>query len=109
MGLSANCIILPEMTRAGLILIVAANLALGACLADQQALDLTDAGVKARIEANLKSQPDLDLRYVTVDVHQGVATISGLVINWDDEKLIERIVKRTKGVDQGIFNLVTQE
>jgi len=97
------------MTKASLLFLFAASLTLAGCLADQQALDMTDPGVKARIEAGLKAQPDLDLRYVTLDVHQGVVTVSGMVVNWDDEKLIERVVKRTRGVDQAIFNLVTQE
>ncbi len=78
-------------------------------MADQQALDMTDAGVKARIEANLQAQPDLDLRYVSLDVHSGIATVSGMVANWDDEKLVERIVKRTKGVQQAVINLVPKE
>lgn len=74
-----------------------------------QPLDMSDSGIKARIEANLAAQRDLDLRYVTLDVHSGVATVSGLVNSWNEQRTVSRIVQSTRGVDQAVINLVTRE
>ncbi len=87
---------------------LALSAALGACRT-MQPLDMSDSGIKARIEANLAAQRDLDLRYVTLDVHSRVATVSGLVNSWDEQRLVSRIVQSTKGVDQAVINLVTRE
>lgn len=88
-------------------------LAAAACLsvacATTQPLDNSDSGIKARVEANLEAHRDLDLRYVTLDVHSRVVTVSGLVNSWNDQRTITRIVESTKGIDQAIINLVTRE
>lgn len=74
-----------------------------------QALDMTDEGIKARIQANLEADKELDLRYVTLNVHDKIATISGMVPTWNDTMRVRRIVEGTKGVDQALINLVTQD
>lgn len=74
-----------------------------------QPLDMSDSGIKARIEANLEARRDLDLRYVTLDVTARVATVSGIVNTWNERRTIERIVESTKGVDSALINLVTRE
>ena len=81
---------------------------LAACRSGQP-LDMTDAGIKARIEANLQAQRDIDLRYVTLDVHSKIATVSGLVSTWKEKKRITIIVESTAGVDQVLINLAVQE
>lgn len=90
-------------------LAVSVILGLCACMSNVQPLDFTDAGIKARVETALRGQPDLELRYVTIDVHSGIATISGMVNSYQDKDTITRIARRTKGVDQAIVNLLVPE
>ncbi len=46
---------------------------------------------------------------MTLDVHQRIVTISGIVPSWDNRYEIERVAKRLEGVDQVLVNLVVQE
>jgi osmotically-inducible protein OsmY len=71
--------------------------------------DLSDPAVKVRIEALLRGRQDLDLKYVTVDVNSGTATISGIVPNGEQLRIIRRIAANVHGVDQVLNNLVIQE
>lgn len=89
--------------------LLAGLLAAAAACRTSQPLDMTDEGIKTRIMANLEAQRDLDLRYVTVNVHVRIATVSGLVPTYQDQFKIRQIVESTKGVDQAVINLVTQE
>lgn len=84
-------------------------LALCSCTRTVQEEDLSDPAIKARIEAQLKGRPELDLRYVAVDVHSGIATVSGLVASLEQQRLIDRLVRRTRGVDHILNNLLIQE
>ncbi len=79
------------------------------CFRNLNEADLSDSGIKARIEQTLASQQDLDLRYVTIDVHSGVVTVSGLVNTPGERQLIGRLVRHIRGVDQLMLNLVVQE
>ena len=72
-------------------------------------VDNSDPAIKARIETQLHSQPDLDLRYVNVDVNSGVVTLSGMVSSIKDRNLIDNIARRTSGVDQVAVNLIVPE
>lgn len=80
-----------------------------ACTRSIEPLDMTDSGTKARIEFNLHSRADLDLRYVTVNVYAGVATISGMVNSQREKDLISRVVRRTRGVGQSEINLLVSD
>jgi osmotically-inducible protein OsmY len=71
--------------------------------------DLSDQAVQVRIEALLRGRQDLDLKYVTVDVNAGTATISGIVPNGEQLRIIRRIAAGVRGVDQVLNNLVIQE
>lgn len=71
--------------------------------------DMSDPAIKARIEAVLRGRKDLDLRYVTVDVTVGVATLSGIVPNGEQLRAIRKLAANTRGVDQVLNNLVVQE
>jgi osmotically-inducible protein OsmY len=84
-------------------------LALSACRGTTQAIDLSDPGIKARIETQLRGRKDLDIRYVTVDVTDGTATISGMVPTREQIREIDHLVKRTKGVEAALINLVINE
>lgn len=91
------------------ILLVAAALAASACAGMVQEEDRSDSAVKARIEQKLRGLPDMDLRYVTVDVNAGIATISGIVYSREQQWTIDRLVRKTRGVEQILNNLVIQE
>lgn len=71
--------------------------------------DMSDPAVKARIEAILRGRKDLDLKYVTVDVNTGVATLSGIVPNAAQVRTIRSLATQVKGVEQVLVNLVIQE
>jgi len=92
-------------------LALAAALTLGsfACRTLEQEEDLSDQATKARLEAVLRGRRDIDLKYVTVDVNAGTATISGLVPNGDQVRIIRRLAAKVRGVDQVLNNLIIQE
>lgn len=94
-----------------LLLAVVAALAVSssACRGTMQEEDLSDHATKARIETLLRGRRDLDLKYVTVDVNAGAATISGIVPNGDQLRIIRRLVARVRGVDHVLNNLIIQE
>ncbi|MCR4295878.1 MAG: BON domain-containing protein [Elusimicrobia bacterium] len=94
-----------------LLLAVAAALAVGAsaCRGTMQEEDLSDPATKARIESVLRGRRDLDLKYITVDVNAGAATISGIVPNGDQMRTVRRLVARVRGVDHVLNNLIIQE
>ncbi|HEX4047715.1 MAG TPA: BON domain-containing protein [Elusimicrobiota bacterium] len=95
-------------TALGLSLLVCA-LAVGACTRSVQPEDDSDPAIKARVDIALHGRKDIDIRYVSLDVVNGVVTISGIVPSPDQIDIIERIAKRTPGVDQVMDNLVVQE
>lgn len=94
-------------------LLLAAVIALAAgssaCRGSTQEVDLSDPATKARIESVLRGRRDLDLKYVTVDVNSGTATISGIVPNGDQQRIIRRLVARVSGVEHVLNNLIIQE
>lgn len=94
-----------------LLLAVAAALALGAsaCRGTAQEVDYSDPATKARLEARLRGRQDLDLKYVTVDVNNGTATLSGIVPNGEQLRIIRRLAARVQGVEHVLNNLVIQE
>lgn len=79
------------------------------CRGEVQPVDTSDPGIKARIETALRGRPDLDLRYVTLDVVDGAVTVSGMVPTMTQIREIDRLVKRTKGVEAALINLVLNE
>lgn len=92
-----------------LALVVALTAASSACRGTMQEEDLSDHATKARIEALLRGRRDLDLKYVTVDVNAGEATLSGIVPNGDQLRIIRRLAAGVRGVDHVLNNLIIQE
>jgi osmotically-inducible protein OsmY len=80
-----------------------------ACRTVSQDEDLSDQATKARVEALLRGRRDLDLKYVTVDVNAGAATLSGIVPNGEQLRIIRRLAAGVRGVDQVLNNLIIQE
>ncbi|MFI5349550.1 MAG: BON domain-containing protein [Elusimicrobiota bacterium] len=95
----------------GTALALALLFALGtaACTRSVQPEDDSDPAIKARIENALHGRKDLDIRFITLDVNNGVVTISGIVPSPEQIPAIERLVKRTPGVDSVMDNVVVQE
>jgi osmotically-inducible protein OsmY len=91
------------------LLVVSLALTTAACARNIQAEDLSDPAVKASIELQLRGLPDLDIRYVSIDVNSGVATASGIVPTREQRRTIDRIMRNTRGVEQLFNNLVVQE
>lgn len=90
--------------------LLAASLA--ACVSTLSPLseaDLSDSGIRARLEATLKDHREIDLRYIDMDIHARIVTFSGIVRSPEDKQLIRTLAEETKGVDQVIVNLVIQE
>lgn len=83
--------------------------ALSGCMRNVEPVDLSDAAIKARIETALRSQPNLDLRYLTIDVDTGVVTLSGVLKDRREQDLVTRLARRTKGVDQVLVNVFIPE
>ena len=92
-----------------LTLLAAVLFSSSACRSFKQEVDLSDQAVKVRIQSLLRGRRDLDLKYVTVDVNTGVATISGIVPNSDQARVIRRLAAGVQGVEQVLNNLVVQE
>ncbi len=90
-------------------LAVSVILGLCACMSNVQPLDMTDAGIKARVETALRGQPDLDISHLTIDVISRVVTISGMVNSYQEKAIVTRAVRRTKGVDQAFINVLYPE
>jgi osmotically-inducible protein OsmY len=72
-------------------------------------VDASDSSIRARLESQFQATKGLDLRYVTLDVHSRIVTLSGLVNSFEDKRTLVRIATKTQGVDQVVDNLVLQE
>jgi len=96
-------------SAARLLLAAALGAALAGCFKSVGAPDLSDPAVLANIESQLKAEKSLDLSYVTLDVHSGVVTVSGLINSWQEKRLIEKIVRHAPGVQEAVINLAVQE
>jgi len=92
-----------------LVVVAAVTFASAACRSFSNDEDLSDQATKARIESLLRGRRDLDLKYVTVDVNSGEATLSGIVPNGDQLRVIRRLAAGVRGVDHVMNNLIIQE
>lgn len=72
-------------------------------------VDRSDPAIKARMEAAFNEDKSLDLRYITIDVHSRIATVSGMVNTQQERSSILRIANSIAGVDQLVINVVVQE
>ncbi len=97
------------MRRLLLALVAALTVASSSCRSFSNDEDLSDPATKARIESLLRGRRDLDLKYVTVDVNNGEATLSGIVPNSDQLRIIRRLAAGVRGVDHVMNSLIIQE
>jgi len=96
-----------KRTALGAVLLLA--LASAACTRNVQPEDDSDPAIKARVEIALRGRTDVEIRYISIDVINGLVTVSGVVPAPEQIRLIQRVVQRVPGVDQVINNVVAQE
>ena len=84
-------------------------LAAAACTRNVQPEDDSDPAIKARVEIALRGRTDIEIRFVSVDVVNGLVTVSGVVPAPEQIRLIQRLIQRVPGVDQVMNNVVSQE
>ncbi|NNN05580.1 MAG: BON domain-containing protein [Elusimicrobia bacterium] len=80
-----------------------------ACARPIQPEDDSDAGIRARIETQVRGRADLDLSHITIDVYSHVVTITGIVPATSQLKALKRLIDRVSGVDQVVENVVVGE
>ncbi|MDE2040321.1 MAG: BON domain-containing protein [Elusimicrobia bacterium] len=71
--------------------------------------DRSDPGIRTRLEQRLTADPGLDLRTVSIDVQDGVVTLSGIVPSWKQRRAIERTTRSLGGVREVRCDLVVSQ
>lgn len=94
------------MRRLLAILLLATGAACAPAVVDR---DDSDPAVKARVEGVLRGRTDLELRYVTITVDQGLVVLSGMVPTQTQRRLAGSLAHRVPGVSQILNNLVVGE
>lgn len=82
---------------------------LASCTRNVNPIDLSDPGIAARLKAELKGRPHLDISAIAIDVHSGIVTLSGIVESDEQRGELVRVIRRVKGVRQMILNLVVRQ
>ncbi len=72
-------------------------------------VDRSDAGITARVKAELSSHDDLNVRYLDIYTHMRIVTLSGMVDSREQKRKISQLVRRVPGTRQVILNLVVKE
>ena len=72
-------------------------------------LDMSDSGIRARVLAELKGHPELNLRYMQINVHMRVAYLSCMVESEQMKNEIAKVVRRIPGVRHVIVNLLISD
>lgn len=80
-----------------------------ACRARMTAAELADPAITARVRAVLDGHPELDIRYLSLNTHMRIVTVSGMVESRDAKHKIADLVRRVAGVRQVVVNLAIQE
>ncbi|MFA5139349.1 MAG: BON domain-containing protein [Elusimicrobiota bacterium] len=80
-----------------------------ACTQHLSELDMSDPGIRARIQAELKAHPELSLRFLQIDVHMRVAYLAGIVESDEMKQGIGQVVRGVAGVRVVINNLLVQD
>ncbi|MBI5597159.1 MAG: BON domain-containing protein [Elusimicrobia bacterium] len=79
------------------------------CRARLSPADLTDPAITARVKATLAGHPELDVRYLQINTHMRIVTISGLIDSFEAKQKVETYVRNVGGVRQVVANLAVQE
>lgn len=80
-----------------------------ACRSRMTAAELADPAITARVKAVLDGHPELDIRYLDLNTHMRIVTLSGMVESRESKQRITDLVRRVAGVRQVVVNLAVQE
>lgn len=95
--------------RTALLALLLALPGASACRARLTAAELADPAITARVKAVLDGHPELDIRYLDLNTHMRIVTLSGMVESRDSKQRITDLVRRVAGVRQVVVNLAVQE
>ena len=95
--------------RTRILLTLALAAAFTACGPSLRNMDLSDAGITARVRGELKAHEEINVQYMDVNTHMRVVTLSGIVGSYEEKRQIGNVVRRVKGVRAVMINLVIQE
>jgi osmotically-inducible protein OsmY len=87
------------------IALFAASLSTG-CVQHLAQLDMSDAGIRARVQTELKTHPELETSLLQVNVHVRIVYLSGIVRSYRMRRRIGETIRRVPGVQQVVNNLV---
>ncbi|MBI3300285.1 MAG: BON domain-containing protein [Elusimicrobia bacterium] len=79
------------------------------CRARLTPAELADPAITARVKALLDGHPELDIRYLDLNTHMRIVTISGMVDSVEAKQKISSLVRRVAGVQQVVVNVAVQE
>ena len=71
--------------------------------------ELADPAITARVRAQLDGHPELDIRYLDLNTHMRIVTISGLIDSVESKQKVANLVRRVAGVEQVVLNVAIQE
>lgn len=79
------------------------------CLRNLAELDMSDAGIRARVQSELAAHPELNVSYMQVNVHVRVVYLSGIVSTNEEKADIAQVVRKVPGVRHVVVNLLVQD
>jgi hyperosmotically inducible protein len=82
---------------------------LAGCYYPVQPLDMSDPGITARVKAELKADPSLNISHIDINTQLGVVVLSGRVDSWEQKEAITKKARRVRGVKELIANILIQE
>lgn len=105
-SVAATMRLIPFFTLA---LCLSAALAAAGCRARLTPAELADPAITARVKAVLDGHPELDIRYLDLNTHMRIVTISGLIDSVESKQRVANLVRRVAGVEQVVLNVAIQE
>jgi osmotically-inducible protein OsmY len=84
------------------------TLAMAACVPAARRDATADEETRTLVSERLEGRGDLDSSRVIVHINGGTAMLTGWVKDQADKGLIEDVVRRTKGVDTVLSNLIVE-
>ena len=79
------------------------------CVRQLAQIDMSDAGIRARVLKELKAHPELDISLLQITVHVRNVYLSGFVNARKTRRFLEDFVRRVAGVRAVINNTVVNE
>ncbi len=92
-----------------LIFIVGLSMPSSGCIRRHVQIDMSDAAIRARVKAELKQHPEFETGLMSVSVHNRTAYLSGMIATYAMKRKITPVIRRVRGVQAVVNNLVPQE